>query len=398
MNGISTSWLFTARRLSAIPTVLRTLLIRKSSSAADENLVRAAITPKVPTKLDSLVNWLINTAILHEPGRFIILEKPYGLGCLGYMQKNGGVFRSSRFDQRDLQDDEDGSEHQRSSASDSFTLNDALPFIAEYFKELNLSFCIGLKRYISGPVVLPASKRDFENIKKSVCRVDPDLITNGFHHKALVICTGRPVHEEGQVNGYATFQTVSDHSEYIFLADSKAKKRARSGKYAVVGSMQYKVIGSNYGCSLIDISFSKFSRHLPRLMLTELLCPVLGDSIYMRRIMEVDGAPKLVLPKDVYRARGHLRDISVLLKRLSLSQKDVYNQLPLYFHVYRSFFPRFGIREGDDHRTDLIACSPPPKHFLAMLECLELHKAAIAHLESVSEERIVHHLSGETRF
>ncbi|VDN43526.1 unnamed protein product [Gongylonema pulchrum] len=36
------------------------------------------------------------------------------------------------------------------------------------------------------------------------------------HHKALVICAGRPAANRGTVSGYATFQDVHNHKEVIF--------------------------------------------------------------------------------------------------------------------------------------------------------------------------------------
>lgn len=46
------------------------------------------------------------------------------------------------------------------------------------------------------------------------------------------------------------------------------------------------------------------SHHLPRLMLTEIYCPILGDQMYMQRVVEIDGVLSLIAPKDVYRVKG----------------------------------------------------------------------------------------------
>lgn len=38
-------------------------------------------------------------------------------------------------------------------------------------------------------------------------------------------------------------------------------------------------------------------------MLTELLSPILGDPIYMQRIVEIDSTPTLIEPKQLYRTK-----------------------------------------------------------------------------------------------
>ncbi|KHN82334.1 RNA pseudouridylate synthase domain-containing protein 3 [Toxocara canis] len=356
----------------------------RSTSMASEYLVRAAMSPKLPSNLKQLVSLLVNGTVMHEPGRFIIITKPFGISCVGYKQKNGGVFPESRFDRKGTseEDHEEGVENAQSQ--NLLSIEAALPFLAERFREPNLSFCTGLKRYVSGAVVLPASRSDFQNILNSIrlCGI-PEY---GHHHRALAICVGKPAKECGEMSGYATFERVRDHSEYTFVAGAKAKLRARTGKYAMAGAMEYRLLDSKYGCSLIDISFSKFGRHLPRLMLTELLCPVLGDSMYMQRIIDVSGVPMLISPSHLYRAKRHPVDMSLLLSRLNISRADVHNKFPLFLHVYRSVFPRYGCSKKSTDRVDLLAAAPLPPHMLAMLECLGMSDAAARHLNAVAEE------------
>lgn len=81
--------------------------------------------------------------------------------------------------------------------------------------------------------------------------------------------------------------------------------------------MKYNVLASNYGCSLIDLNFTKckksfilffkyfiilVNRHLPRLMLSYLGTPILGDPIYVRRLINIDGELSTAEPKDLHRS------------------------------------------------------------------------------------------------
>ncbi|VDK18118.1 unnamed protein product [Anisakis simplex] len=127
----------------------------QSTSAANEYLVRAATTPQIPSTLKQLVSVLIDGTILHEPGRFVILNKPFGVSCVGYKQKNGGVFGESRFDRRHPNDDEENDDENVNEDAPSFpTIEMALPFLAERFGEPNLSFCTGLKRFSPSILIL----------------------------------------------------------------------------------------------------------------------------------------------------------------------------------------------------------------------------------------------------
>lgn len=42
---------------------------------------------------------------------------------------------------------------------------------------------------------------------------------------------------------------------------------------------------------------------MPRLMLSQLGLPLLGDAIYQSRLVDVDGEPVLVQPKDRWRSK-----------------------------------------------------------------------------------------------
>ncbi|KAL6742101.1 hypothetical protein Aduo_015293 [Ancylostoma duodenale] len=192
-----------------------------------------------------------NNFILHEPGRFLIIPKPYGVSCVGEPQKEGGVFENSVHNRKDSDD-----MPMKKLVDRSVTISECIPGLARLFNEPGLSFCTGLKRYLSGAIVLPASKADFENIKKSIKYAASRSSDCKYHYNALAILVGAPPSSSGSLSGYATFQSNGRLSEYIFVEKSSSR-RARTGKFAVAGSMEWRVLSQRHGCSLVEFKVDK---------------------------------------------------------------------------------------------------------------------------------------------
>ncbi|KAK6046930.1 hypothetical protein COOONC_15564, partial [Cooperia oncophora] len=113
-----------------------------------------------------------------------------------------------------------------------------------------------LYRYLSGAIVLPASDADFENIKKSIRYAAGKPADCSPHYRALAILVSSPPSSTGSLNGYATFQSTGKVSEYIFV-EKPAARRARTGKFAVAGSMEWRVLTKRHGCSLVEFTVDK---------------------------------------------------------------------------------------------------------------------------------------------
>ncbi|RCN39331.1 hypothetical protein ANCCAN_14732 [Ancylostoma caninum] len=65
-----------------------------------------------------------------------------------------------------------------------------------------------------------------------------------------------PPSSSGSLSGYATFQYNGRFSEYIFVEKSSSR-RARTGKFAVAGSMEWRVLSRRHGCSLVEFKVDK---------------------------------------------------------------------------------------------------------------------------------------------
>lgn len=79
-------------------------------------------------------------------GEIVVVDKPFGVSCLGYKQKNGGVFKPSRYDQRSQNDVIIAEDLNDNNDSKGVTLEEAIPILRELIDEPNLHFCMGLKR------------------------------------------------------------------------------------------------------------------------------------------------------------------------------------------------------------------------------------------------------------
>lgn len=301
----------------------------------------------------------------HAPGRFVVLEKPYGLSCVGQLQENGGVFGNSVRDERKTEKWA-GTIKARTQEQMGVTISDCIKDLRKLLREPQLSFCTGLKRYLSGAIVLPCNEKD-SNILKECIRSTSSNVEPPFMYNALAITIGRPEKSSGVITGFATFRNVGKHKEYIF-EERKTTKRAKTGKYAVEGHMSYRVLDTKNGISLIDFSVNKFARHLPRLMLTQMSCPILGDTIYWRRLADVDGVPELISAGNM----GHRIFIPPhLCSTLETSNRSLLTSLPIYCHVYNTIFEDVGGHEAHG----LVAAAKPPAHFIAMLDLLGLRHA-----------------------
>uniref|UniRef100_A0AC35TFX2 PseudoU_synth_2 domain-containing protein n=1 Tax=Rhabditophanes sp. KR3021 TaxID=114890 RepID=A0AC35TFX2_9BILA len=345
-------------------------------------LVGKALLPRIFTNGKDLSKHLLSNAILHKKDQFLILNKPYGVSCLGYKQSDGGVFKDSK--KYDLKsEEEDSLQNEENQHSDDVTIEKAFPFLREQLKERHLTFCTGLKRYVSGPLVLPCSSLDFNKLKESI-KFSSVLDNNEFtHHKALVLCLSRPAKEEGIVDGSVCFQTINSHSEYLFN-EKKAKKRAIKGKFAIDGFVKYKTLDTNGEISLVELSFSKFTRHLPRIVMAHLGCPLLGDSIYWKRFANIDGRLEEIDTKMAQRLRGQYYFPSNFMKMLSIEENYFATKMPFYFHVHQTVFPRYS-NARKMSSNDLVAMSPPPKHFEAMVKLLGFTRAMTDAIESEND-------------
>ncbi|WKY11269.1 hypothetical protein Q1695_003101 [Nippostrongylus brasiliensis] len=359
-----------------------------------EQLFRTATRPKAFVYVDQLTNYLKNNFILHEPGRFLIIPKPYGVSCVGEPQKEGGVFENSVHNRKHNDENQ-----VKKLYSQTVTISDCIPGLVRMFNEPQLSFCTGLKRYLSGAIVLPASTVDFENVKKSIQYGAGKPANCSPHYRALALLISSPPTPTGSVTGYATFQSSGSVSEYIFV-EKRAGKRARSGKFAVAGSLEWRVLAEGYGCSLVEFTADKFGRHLPRLIFSHLLCPMLGDELYGRRLIMIDGRPATVQPKDLRRIRTPRYFPTALSDLFKVSAEELQRTMPLYCHVHSTFFPRFGWVVGrprsEQDVADLYANTPPPQHFLAMVEALGMSDALMRYFQDDDGDEDV--VGGDTKF
>ena len=203
-------------------------------------------------------------------------------------------------------------------------------------------------------------------------------------YHALAICVSKPKNDSGTVLGYAMHQKTPKAIEYIFV-EGTIKKRARKGEFASLGEISYEVLASEFGLSLINLHFSKFSMHFPRLFLSHLGSPIFGDNIYMRRLMAVDNLPTPVEPGQV--DKGSRYEPLQFLQSVGIrTLAELKPQPPMFLHVYQTLLPFWGDNKTKRRVTELRLQMPPPEHFLAMADLLNFRPAVTRLFDSLDKE------------
>ncbi len=93
--------------------------------------------------------------------------------------------------------------------------------------------------------------------------------------------------------------------------------------------------------------------------------PILGDTLYQRRVGRILGQTVPVDPGAASASNQHIP--LALLNKLRLSPRD-YQRLPLYMHVHGLLLPRLL-----SANRDLLVQCPLPAHFRTLLTDLDLH-------------------------
>uniref|UniRef100_A0A0K0DNQ1 ARID domain-containing protein n=1 Tax=Angiostrongylus cantonensis TaxID=6313 RepID=A0A0K0DNQ1_ANGCA len=135
----------------------------------------------------------------------------------------------------------------RKLVDESVTISDCIPGLARLFNEPNLSFCTGLKRFFNvmfcdiDRVGVETYKLNFHYHRKG-----PFL----YHHHPASLAQFLVTLRFNPTEIYQSFQ-------YVFV-EKRAERRARTGKFAVAGSMDWKVLAEEYGCSLVEFTVNKY--------------------------------------------------------------------------------------------------------------------------------------------
>lgn len=145
--------------------------------------IQKATTPLKFTTPAQLTKHLSKNVLAHAPGRFVVIHKPYGISCVGQVQANGGVFGNSVHDERKTERWA-GTIKAKTREQIGVTIADCLKDLKKQFREPHLSFCTGLKRYLSGAIVLPCNDKDSSVLKECIRRmsanVEPPFMYNAL--------------------------------------------------------------------------------------------------------------------------------------------------------------------------------------------------------------------------
>ncbi|XP_076177829.1 pseudouridylate synthase RPUSD4, mitochondrial isoform X2 [Ptiloglossa arizonensis] len=206
--------------------------------------------------------------VIYNKDGLVVLNKPYGIS------HEKGKYKETSF-------------YHPICNSVNYTLEDALPYIAEQLKYSKLTVVKKPEKYMSGITLLAKDSNVQEKIQLALrrgnnftstywivtCRVPNKL--KGKEHLAM-----RPL-EIKQTN------TRSHKTPVIVTSWSNKDQKRRNVK---ILNVEFKVISNSTlnACSLIQIKSSTMKWHAIRLFAaTFLFTPILGDNIYTSRIQKI---------------------------------------------------------------------------------------------------------------
>ena len=100
--------------------------------------------------------------------------------------------------------------------------------------------------------------------------------------------------------------------------------------------------------------------HLPRVFLSYMGAPIMGDDIYTRRLLQIDGRPTLIEPKDVGRG-GSKYEPTEFLRQIGLNRLgQLKPKPPMFLAVYRTTLSFYGDTKPQRRVNELELTTPPP--------------------------------------
>ncbi|KZC10958.1 PREDICTED: ribosomal large subunit pseudouridine synthase C-like [Dufourea novaeangliae] len=266
---------------------------------------------------------LVNNVIYNSDG-LIALNKPYGIGTeKGAVQTKYAV----------------------PNAVD-YTLQDALPHIAEHLKYPKLTVVRNPEKYMSGVTLLAGDSQVQDKIEKSLRR------GNNFTKTYLVITTSVPKRLKGKEKLAMEMISNPDYNYRKPVIVSSWSERARKRQLIKPLSVDFKVLSNSTLnlCSLIEMRSSTIQWHAIRLFATTVLyCPVLGDNMYASRIQKIGNTYVQVDPFLEYTQLPPVLEKPILqLLNVKRSQQHI---IPVHIHLKSIDLPSF-IRKGEDLKIE----------------------------------------------
>lgn len=283
---------------------------------------------------------LKDSQIYNQDG-LIALCKPYGISRSGLINEsqNDSIVKTL---------------HMAGQSDYYYSLQDMIPLLQEMYEVHSLEIIKTCERWSSGVVLLSSNRETKEKVQKSISRAKPGGIAP-YSYLALTIGKPSPENFSGKVS--IGLDYVEKIGKVPIIKENTSKLSIKKGEFRA-NIVDHSILHYNEEteAALIKINTQIQKWHFLRVWMAHSYSPILGDSIYNRRVKILAGRRILVSPHNV--TSYNPLNLPVVLENKLGIPESAGEIIPCHLHLHEITLPGYLSKN-----EDLIINAATPSYF-----------------------------------